>query len=62
MSKDITIIDLTTLNPDHWRAQDGSPIETVEERSNPATSITSDFLIIAFGGSLSIEIYSLSQR
>jgi len=62
MSKEITIIDLTTLNPDYWRGQDGTPIETVEERSNPATLISSDYLIIGFGGTSSIEIYSLSQR
>jgi hypothetical protein len=62
MSKDITIIDLTTLNPDYWRAQDGSTIETIEERSNPDTFITSDYLIIGFGGTPSIEIYSISQR
>ena len=59
-TKDITIVDLKTLNADYWRSQDGSPLETIEERSNPATLINFDHLIIAFGGPQSIEIYSLS--
>jgi hypothetical protein len=62
MSKEITKIDLTTLYLDYWRSQDGTPIETVEERSNAATYISTDYLIIGFGGSTSIEIFSLTKR